>query len=168
MKGGITKLLVAVLFWLPVVCAAQENGDAETGIKWGISIGAFITDQDMKTEFGVNSGDAKFRVDFEDDLGLKDSQSVGRLTAFYKFNERHQLDFDIFDLSQSSTAILDKEFSWGDVTFPDRRGSGYRPGPRNLQDRLYLFSGAERARKIWTNRWFLRRRHRLESANSAR
>ncbi|MGI9200254.1 MAG: hypothetical protein ACR2QL_04295 [Woeseiaceae bacterium] len=118
MGGGITKILIATIFLAPALCLAQDDGEAVATQKWGISIGAFITDQDMKTEFGVNFGDASLRVDFEDDLGLEDSQSVGRLAAFYKFNGRHQLDFDIFDLSQSSTAVLDKEFKWGDTTFP--------------------------------------------------
>ena len=40
------------------------------------------------------------------------------MAAFYKFNERHQLDFDVFDLSQTSTAVLDEEIKWGDTTYP--------------------------------------------------
>jgi hypothetical protein len=118
MGGGIAKILIATVFLAPALSAAQDNGEVADAHKWGISLGAFITDQDMKTELGVNFGDASLRVDFEDDLGFKDSQSVGRLAAFYKFNERHQLDFDIFDLSQSSVAVLEDEIKWGDVTFP--------------------------------------------------
>jgi hypothetical protein len=72
----------------------------------------------MKTEFEFNFGETMIRVDFEDDLGFKDSQSVGRFAAFYRFNDRHQLDFDIFDLSQSSTATLEREIEWGDTVFP--------------------------------------------------
>ena len=118
MGGGTAKFLCALLFLAPLLCVAQDEGDATPENKWGVSLGAFITDQDMKTEFAVNFGDANIRVDFEDDLGLEDSQAVARLAAFYKFNERHQIDFDIFDLSQSATAIVDEEFSWGDTTFP--------------------------------------------------
>ena len=118
MGSEIAKILIATIILAPALGVAQEDGEVADTQKWGISIGAFITDQDMKTEFGVNFGDASLRVDFEDDLGLKDSQSVGRLAAFYKFNERHQLDFDVFDLSQTSTAVLDEEIKWGDTTFP--------------------------------------------------
>lgn len=118
MGGAIAKLLIATTILAPTSGVAQDDGEATDFQNWGVSIGAFITDQDMKTEFAVNFGDASLRVDFEDDLGLEDSQSVGRLAAFYKINQRHQFDFDIFDLSQSSTAILEKEITWGDTTFP--------------------------------------------------
>lgn len=118
MGGGTAKILIAMIILAPSLSAAQDDGEVADTQKWGISIGAFITDQNMKTEFGVNFGDASLRVDFEDDLGFEDSQSVGRFAAFYKFNERHQLDFDVFDLSQSSTAVLQKEIKWGDITFP--------------------------------------------------
>jgi len=118
MVGGSYRIAILAMLLGCQPSIADDTAPATNGSKWGFSIGAFITDQDMQTEFGVNFGEGSVRVDFEDDLGLKDSQSVGRLAAFYKFNERHQVEFDIFDLSQSATAIIEEEFSWGDTTFP--------------------------------------------------
>lgn len=97
---------------------AQDELFDSHNAKWGFSIGAFITDQNMRTEFDFNLGDIQIRVDFEDDLGFRDSQSVGRFAAFYRINERHQLDFDIFDLSQNSTVTLERDIEWGDTVFP--------------------------------------------------
>ena len=118
MVGGYYRIAVSALLLVCYGANAEDSAPENPATKWGFSIGAFITDQDMQTEFGVNFGEGSFRVDFEDDLGLDDSQSVGRLAAFYKFNERHQVEFDIFDLSQSATAVIDEEFTWGDTTFP--------------------------------------------------
>ena len=114
MSPRILNIAAALLCFCPIMSLADEVSDH----KWGFMVGAFITDQDMKTEFDFNLGDVDIRVDFEDDLGLRDSQSVGRLAAFYKFNERHQLDFDVFDLSQRSAATLEREIEWGDTVFP--------------------------------------------------
>ncbi len=81
-------------------------------------LGAFFADQNMKTKFEVSVGDTDLAVDFEHDLGLRDSQSVFRLAAYYDFNERHRLDFDVFDLSQSSVVTLSRDIEWGDTVFP--------------------------------------------------
>ena len=110
----ILNFAAAMLCFCPITSLAEEASD----YKWGFLVGAFITDQDMKTEFEFNLGDVDIRVDFEDDLGLRDSQSVGRFATFYKFNERHRLDFDVFDLSQTSKAMLEREIVWGDTVFP--------------------------------------------------
>jgi hypothetical protein len=110
------KYPLALLICCPLVAFSQETDTDSSG--WGFSVGAFFADQDMKTEFEVSVGDADLIVDFEDDLGLRDSQSVFRLAAYYDFNERHRLDFDVFDLSQSSVATLSRDIEWGDTVFP--------------------------------------------------
>ena len=102
----------------PLAAFSAEGSDDNDAAAWGFSLGVFLTDQDMKTQFEVDFGEEDLAVDFEDDLGLKDSQSVFRFAAFYDFNERHRLDFDIFDLSQSSVAMLSRDIEWGETVFP--------------------------------------------------
>ena len=72
----------------------------------------------MKTEFKGSVGDIDVIVDFEDDLGLRDSQSVFRLAGFYDFNERHRLDLDVFDLSQTAVVTMSRDIEWGDTVYP--------------------------------------------------
>ena len=110
------KYLLALLIFCPLAAFSQET-NTDTS-KWGFSLGAFFADQDMKTELEVSVGDTDRAVDFEDDLGLRDSQSVFRLAAFYDFNERHRLDLDVFDLSQNSAVTISREIEWGDTVFP--------------------------------------------------
>ena len=110
------KYLIALLVCCPLAAFSQETDIDSSG--WGFSVGAFFADQDMKTEFEVTVGDIDLVVDFEEDLGLRDSQSVFRFTAFYDFNERHRLDFDVFDLSQTAVVTGTREIEWGDTVFP--------------------------------------------------
>ncbi len=116
MKPKSIIFLLALLIYCPLAAFSQEPETDESG--WGFSMGAFFADQDMKTEFEVSIGDRDLVVDFEDDLGLRDSQSVFRLAAFYAFNERHRVDLDVFDLSQSSVVTISREIEWGDTVFP--------------------------------------------------
>jgi hypothetical protein len=110
------KYLLALLICCPLSAFSQETDADNSG--WGFSMGAFFADQNMNTLFETTIGDIDVVVDFEEDLGLTDSQSVFRFTAFYDFNERHRLDFDVFDLSQSAVATLSRDIEWGDTVFP--------------------------------------------------
>ena len=109
-----SKVLIAIICCFPFASLAEES-DAD---KWGFSLGAFLTSQDMTTKFQTSGPGDGGAVDFEDDLGLDDSLSVFRLGAFYKINERHRLDFGAFDLSQSSVKTLSVEFEWQDTLYP--------------------------------------------------
>jgi hypothetical protein len=118
MRPPATKLVLCTTLLLGQPGLAQESAAAYQADYWGFSLGAFFADQDMVTDFDVDSGEAGTDVDFEDDLGLRGSQSVFRLTAFRNFNARHQIDFDVFDLSQTSSAVLEREIKWRDTVFP--------------------------------------------------
>jgi hypothetical protein len=110
------KSLLVLLICCPLAAFSQEADTDKSG--WGFTMGAFFADQNMKTDFDVDVGDIGVTVDFEDDLGFTDSQSVFRFAAFYEFNERHRLDLDVFDLSQSSVVTLSRDIEWGDSVFP--------------------------------------------------
>jgi len=116
MSSKSIKYVLALLISCPIAAFSQEANTNDSG--WGFSLGVFLADQDMKTEFEATVGNIDVVVDFEDDLGLRDSQSVFRFAAFYDFNERHRLDFDVFDLSQTAVVTGTREIEWGDSVFP--------------------------------------------------
>lgn len=101
----------------PTVFADEVLGEPMADY-WGFSIGVFFADQNMVTELAVDQSEVGTNVDFEEDLGLKVSQQVGRFTTFRRFNDRHQLDLDIFDMSQRSSVTLENSISWGGSIFP--------------------------------------------------
>ena len=86
--------------------------------KWGIRLGAFLTDQDMSTDFQATTSGDRFDINFEGDLGLDSSLSVFRLDGFYRFAGRHRLDFSIFDLSRSASSVVNRDFEWKDTIYP--------------------------------------------------
>jgi len=110
----LTQALIVVCCCPSGVLLADEVG----ADKWGFSLGAFLTDQDMKTDFQVGGATAGRGIDFEEDLGLDESLSVFRLDAFYRIADRHRLDFSIFDLSRSANITLSREIEWQDTIYP--------------------------------------------------
>ena len=102
---GLTAIL------LPTARAQDDS-------KLGISLGVFVTDRDSTTRIDLSSLDRGTEVDLESDLGLDSSDSVFRLDGYYRFNERHRLDFSWFDLSRSATTVLERDIEWGETLFP--------------------------------------------------
>ena len=100
-------------------CPFASSAEEANAEKWGFSLGVFLSDQDLNTKLEASGPRDGLVVDFEDDLGLDDSLSVFRLDAFYHINERHSLDFSVFDLSQSSIKTLSFDIEWKDIIFPE-------------------------------------------------
>jgi hypothetical protein len=57
-------------------------------------------------------------VDVEGDLGLDSSDSVFRIDGYYRFNQKHRLDFSAFDLSRTASKDIEEEIEWNDTIFP--------------------------------------------------
>ena len=108
---AITVILVGLI---PSLAFPQGMGPS----RWSVSFGAFLTDQDMETEFQSNLSDAGFDLDLENDLGLDSSTTVFRFDGFFRIADRHRLDASIFDLSRSADATVSTEFEWQDTVFP--------------------------------------------------
>ena len=41
-----------------------------------------------------------------------------RIDGYYRFNEKHRLDFSWFDLSRNSSKQISRDIQWGDTFFP--------------------------------------------------
>jgi len=94
------------------------NGQRDPWEKWSVSLGAFVADLDNSIRIGAPGVGLEF--DLEDALGLKNSQTVFRLDASYRFgaDNRHRLDATWFDLSRSATRTLLEEIEIGGVVYP--------------------------------------------------
>ena len=111
---GNAAWILAVLATVATPLAAAQGDE-----KFSLSLGAFIADSDSVTRLDV-SGEARrgTPVDFETDLGLDASDSVFRIDGYYRFNDRHRIDFSAFDLSRSATTQIKKEIDWQGTIFP--------------------------------------------------
>jgi len=97
---------------------SQAFAQADDFTKYGISVGIFITDRDSKTRFDAQANPASGTiVDLETELGLDSSDSVFRLDGYFRFNQKHRLDFSWFDLSRTASTPIQRDIDWNDTMF---------------------------------------------------
>lgn len=86
--------------------------------KFGFSIGVFVTDRDSQSRIDGAVGMSGTEVNLEGDLGLDSSDSVFRIDGYYRFNQKHRLDFSTFDLSRSASRVIQRDIEWNGTLFP--------------------------------------------------
>ncbi len=107
------NVVIPLLLLVPVWAFAQSELDD----RFSINLGAFITDRDTDTRLDSDALGKGTEIDFEEDLGLDSSDTVFRLDGHYRFNERHRVNFSVFDLSRDSSATIQRDIQFGDEIF---------------------------------------------------
>ena len=97
---------------IPVQVLADEDD------RFSVSLGVFVTDRDTRTRLDGSEGEIGSRIDFENDLGIDGSDSVFRVDGYFKFNDRHRLDFSTFNFSRNATKVIDRDIEWQGTVFP--------------------------------------------------
>ena len=110
--GSVVLLLVGLALFVPGVVTAQDDN------RFSLSLGVFITDRSSETRVDGADGSIGTPVDLESEFGLDASEAVFRLDGYFKFNDRHRIDFSVFDLSRDATRQIDTEITWRGVVFP--------------------------------------------------
>lgn len=110
-------LAIAVMILInPFSHATAQTADQEN---FSFSIGLFITDRGSTTRFDAQgSSMSGTEVDVESELGLDTSDSVFRLDGYYRFNQKHRIDFSWFDLSRTGSKQIERDINWNDTLFP--------------------------------------------------
>ena len=85
--------------------------------KWMLRLGAYsINSADttvaVNTPIGVGT-----IIDYQRDLGGEGSDTIPRIDAFYRFNERHRIDFTWFSIDRQGQRTLAVDLTIGDETF---------------------------------------------------
>ena len=102
--------------------AAEENQGLAVAFpdKYMIRLGAYIIDG-SDTQFSVSSDVLGLGtvIDYSRDLGGEDSGTIPRIDAYYRFNERHSINFTSFtiDRNGSRAIAIDPPITIGDVTY---------------------------------------------------
>jgi hypothetical protein len=107
------SVVIGLLLLVPAWAFAQSELDD----RFSISLGAFITDRDTNTQLNSETLGKGTEIDFEEDLGLDSSDTVFRLDGHYRFNQKHRLNFSVFDLSRDSSATIQRDIQFGDEIF---------------------------------------------------
>jgi len=114
-------VLMYGFFSMPMIQAAENSASAEDESypdKFKISLGSYFV-QDTNTEVSVNSsvGNIGTIINMERDLGTDDRLSVPRLDGYYRFNDKHRLDFGWTNVKREGTRTIALEINIGDETF---------------------------------------------------
>jgi len=117
MHSGIAPVFTLLVIVATTTCPLT-NAQAADDDRFGISLGVFITERDSKTRIDGENPGSGTPVDLESDLGLDRSDSVFRVDGYFRFNEKHRLDFSVFDLSRTSVKQIDRDIEWNGVSYP--------------------------------------------------
>ncbi len=109
---SVVLLFVCLALLVPGVATAQDDN------RFSLSLGVFITDRTSEARVDGADGSIGTPVDLESELGLDTSEAVFRLDGYFRFNDRHRIDFSVFDLSRDATRQIDREITWQDVVYP--------------------------------------------------
>ncbi len=120
-RSAVISFFIAVMASTSMIknVIAEEHEELTVAFpdKWMIRVGAYIVDG-ANTTVSVNSDVALGAViDYQKDLGGEDGDSIPRIDAYYRFNERHRIDFTSFSIDRKGTRTLDASITIGDETY---------------------------------------------------
>ena len=117
----IRKLLATAMLATPLctgsVTAQDEWKSWPLGDPFTIYLAAMFPRIDTKVRVDSPIGEQGTTVDFEQNLGRSDSETLPALGFQWRFAKKHSLRFDIFDLDRSGSAITTTEIRFGDKVF---------------------------------------------------
>jgi len=118
----ISCCLLMYGFLLMSMLQAAENTeslpDERYPDKFKIVLGSYFI-QDTNTEISINSsvGSIGATIDMERDLGTEDRLSVPRIDGYYRFNDKHRLNFGWFNIKRQGTKTILLTIEVGDEIF---------------------------------------------------
>ena len=126
--------IIAIGMMAGSVCAAED----ETPVfafpdKYMLRVGAYFIDG-SNTQFAISSDTlgAGTLIDFQRDLGGEARDTIPRIDAYYRFNERHRIDFTAFSVNRTGSRTLDIE-----VQIDDKIYSAGETINSDIKDALY-------------------------------
>lgn len=98
---------------------ADESEEPQVAMpdKWMLRLGAYFIDgADTSVAINTPVGVGTI-IDYQRDLGGEDSDTIPRIDAFYRFNDRHRIDFTWFSIDRQGERTLAVDLTIGDETF---------------------------------------------------
>ena len=120
--GSCGRRLATIAILTVLVCAVGNPptlAESETRVvddKLVFRLGGYLTD--FKTDASVGSGGVfGTALRLEDELLLDEDRSVARLDGFFRFNERHSLEFGFWSLNRTGLTAIDEQILFDGNTF---------------------------------------------------
>lgn len=107
-KLTAVSLFTAASFFNTAVAEESQEAVVAFPDKYMLRLGAYIIDG-TTTQFSVSSdvGGLGTVIDYQRDLGGEDGDTIPRIDGYYRFNERHRIDFTSFSIDRKGTRTLD-------------------------------------------------------------
>ena len=130
----VTMVLSSV--HIEVLASEKETPQFAFPEKYMLRLGAYYIN-DTNTKIGLNptGGGIGTIVDFNRDLGAESELTIPRIDAYYRFNERHRVDFTAFSVNRKGNKTLiididleDQSYSVGEVLNSDVKYTLYKVG----------------------------------------
>lgn len=122
-KSILHAQIIAIIISSSIVTnnvTAAENEEEQFAFpdKYMVRLGAYFI-ENSNTQVSVNPfGNAiSTTVDFQRDLGANAGDTVPRIDAYYRFNERHRIDFTAFSVNRKGAKTLAIDVSLGDQDY---------------------------------------------------
>ncbi|NOR41736.1 MAG: hypothetical protein GQ572_00250 [Gammaproteobacteria bacterium] len=123
MKAVAAPMVAAIITSGLVTGSAVAAEDEAPGVafpdKYMLRLGAYFVDG-TDTQFSVNSPLGLGAViDYQRDLGGESRDTIPRIDAYYRFNERHRIDFTTFAIDRKGSTTLAIDITIGDENFSE-------------------------------------------------
>ena len=117
------KIISTFLVSLLSLCAtavAQDKGDWQSwplADRFTVSVEAYFANLNTKVRLDASDGALGTTIDFEQNLGMSDTETLPGFGMSWRFAKKQELVLDVFSLDRSGSAITATEIRIGDETF---------------------------------------------------
>ncbi len=133
--SAVTAISILSFFSAGAYAADDDAPTVAFPDKWMVRVGAYIVDG-SKTQVSLSSNTLLgTTIDYQRDLGGEDGDTIPRIDAYYRFNERHRIDFTSFSIDRKGQTTLaiditieDEVFSIGETVRSDIEYTLYKLG----------------------------------------
>ncbi len=99
--------------------AAQDAWNVHPALqdRWTIQLGAYAPQVNTTAFLNSTAGGRGTSVNFEDDLNLKDRETMPALLVSFRLGERWRVEAEYFSLRRDGSRPLSRTINWGDNTY---------------------------------------------------
>ncbi len=118
-RALIAPIVVAIIT-LGLMSGSAVASEDEVAVafpdKYMIRLGAYIVDG-SDTQFSISGNVIGTVIDFNRDLGGDSRDTIPRIDAYYRFNQRHRIDFTAFSIDRAGSRTLTIDVTIDDQTY---------------------------------------------------
>ena len=115
-----TFVVTIAVFCLSSSAMAQDENEWRSwplADHFTITFDGFFPNLDTRVRVDASDASPGTTIDFEQNLGMSDTETLPAIGFGWRFAKKHQLHLKVFELNRSGSAITPTDISFGDETF---------------------------------------------------